>query len=228
MKQPSVHISIHCFENKIKKPIQVINPYTLEENLNLSFKGVDPNGKGFVLSFEEAQTLIRKNPKNQECIKNYLIGKDINQGWTWKGSRMIIDFQDWPLEKAMEYKECFELVKDKVKPVRDNKKEFSSLKKVWWQFANNSLTMREKTKYLNRFIVTSRVGKYRTFTFIKNEFILPSDLIIVIASDSTSLLGILTSKFHILWSLYQSSSLGMAPRYTNTTCFETFPFPIQI
>ena len=37
--------------------------------------------------------------------------------------------------------------------------------------------------------------------------------------------GLLHSRFHELWSLRMGTSLEDRPRYTPTTCFETFPFP---
>jgi hypothetical protein len=40
-----------------------------------------------------------------------------------------------------------------------------------------------------------------------------------------SIFGILHSRFHELWSLRMGTSLEERPRYTPTTCFETFPFP---
>ena len=43
------------------------------------------------------------------------------------------------------------------------------------------------------------------------------------ADDTT--LGLLHSRFHELWSLRMGTSLEDRPRYTPTTCFETFPFP---
>ncbi len=45
-------------------------------------------------------------------------------------------------------------------------------------------------------------------------------------ADDTSF-GILHSRFHELWSLRMCTWLGVGndPRYTPTTCFETFPFP---
>ena len=43
------------------------------------------------------------------------------------------------------------------------------------------------------------------------------------ADDTT--VGILHNRFHELWSLRMGTSLEDRPRYTPTTCFETFPFP---
>jgi hypothetical protein len=50
----------------------------------------------------------------------------------------------------------------------------------------------------------------------------------VIASDDFLMLGILTSQIHQLWVRAQRSTLKSDTRYTNTTCFETFPFPQNI
>ena len=46
------------------------------------------------------------------------------------------------------------------------------------------------------------------------------------ADDTT--FGILHSRFHELWVLRMGASLGSTPRYTPTTTFETFPFPIGL
>ncbi len=55
--------------------------------------------------------------------------------------------------------------------------------------------------------------------------ILPSEANMVIASDDFYILGIINSKIHQIWVKAQSSTLEDRTRYTNTTCFETFPFP---
>ena len=201
----------------------------IKRNSNLSFQGVIPNAKGFILSFEEADEIIKQNPKNKECLKVYMIGRDLNQGWTWSGSRIIIDFQDWSLEKAMEYKECFDIVKEKVKPQRfqttSTTPHAKKGKKYWWKFESMRPQMRQKLKPLKQFIATSRVSKYRLFSMIDNKNILQDCTTVVIASSSFLFMGILSSKIHIVWSKHHSSSLGDTQTYTNTTCFETFPFP---
>ena len=202
----------------------------IKRNSNLSFQGVIPNAKGFVLSFKEAERIIQKNPKNKECLKIFMVGKDLNQGWTWSGSRMIIDFQDWSLEKALEYKECFDIVKNKVKPQRLNTTstgpQVKQIQKFWWQFEAIRPQMRQQLKPLKQFIATSAISKYLLFAIIDNQHIIPGHGIFVFASSSFSFLGILSSKIHIVWAKHQSSKLENRQRYTNTTCFETFPFPL--
>jgi hypothetical protein len=46
----------------------------------------------------------------------------------------------------------------------------------------------------------------------------------VVASDDFCILGVLNSKLHRDWVKAQCSTLEDRIRYTNTTCFETFPF----
>ena len=52
-----------------------------------------------------------------------------------------------------------------------------------------------------------------------------TDATVAIARADDTTFGILHSRFHELWSLRMGTSLEDRPRYTPTTCFETFPFP---
>ncbi len=51
--------------------------------------------------------------------------------------------------------------------------------------------------------------------------------LIVFARDDDYFFGVLHSRAHEVWSLRMGTSLGVGndPRYTPTTCFETFPLP---
>ena len=70
------------------------------------------------------------------------------------------------------------------------------------------------------------VAKHRFFVWMPKVQI-PENLCVVIAKADDTTFGILHSRFHILWSLNLCTFLGVGndPRYTPTTCFETFPFP---
>ena len=57
---------------------------------------------------------------------------------------------------------------------------------------------------------------------------LPSNLVIAIASDDDYTFGVLSSAIHELWARQVGSQLREADSggtYTPTTCFEKFPFP---
>ncbi len=86
--------------------------------------------------------------------------------------------------------------------------------------------MRAALKPLTRYIATPEVAKHRIFVWLPIS-ILPDKKFIVIARDDDATFGILHSRIHELWALAQCTwhGVGNDPRYTPTTCFETFPFP---
>ncbi len=49
--------------------------------------------------------------------------------------------------------------------------------------------------------------------------------LVAIARDDDYTLGVLHSRAHERWALATGTQLETSPRYTPTTCFETFPFP---
>ena len=84
--------------------------------------------------------------------------------------------------------------------------------------------MRQALQDLKRFIVTPTTAKYRLFTWLHAE-VLPDHSLIVIAHDDDYTFGVLHSRLHEVWGLQTGTQLETRPRYTPTTCFETFPFP---
>ncbi len=55
--------------------------------------------------------------------------------------------------------------------------------------------------------------------------VLPDQGLIAIALEDQFWLGVLSSRVHICWALAQGGTLEDRPRYNNSRCFETFPFP---
>ena len=55
--------------------------------------------------------------------------------------------------------------------------------------------------------------------------ILPDEGTFTFARDDDYFFGVLHSRFHRVWALKLGTRLETRPRYTPTTCFETFPFP---
>src|SRR5207245_3844064 len=93
------------------------------------FKGVDVTGLGFLLTPEEATTLIRKNPRNREVLHPFINGDDLNSRPDQSPSRHVIDFSDMPLTRASasagylgpvaaDYPDCLTIVETKVRPQR--------------------------------------------------------------------------------------------------------------
>src|SRR5439155_17858612 len=66
--------------------------------------------------------------------------------------------------------------------------------------------------------------RHRVFVWISPEY-LPSDATVAFARDDDYFFGVLHSRFHEVWALKLGTRLETRPRYTPTTCFETFPLP---
>ena len=82
------------------------NPYRLAANAGQSFIGSYVLGTGFILEPEEAQDLITKDPRNKAVLFPYLNGEDLNSRWDCSASRWVINFHDWPIERARQYPDC--------------------------------------------------------------------------------------------------------------------------
>jgi hypothetical protein len=55
---------------------------------------------GFVVTADEAQTLIDKDLRNQDVLFPYLNGEDLNSRPDQSASRWVINFRDWPLDRS--------------------------------------------------------------------------------------------------------------------------------
>jgi hypothetical protein len=112
-----------------------------------------------------------------------------------------------------------------VKPIRLQNND-RIRRTFWWRFGRNGEQLRASLKPLSRYINTPRVSKHRLFVFQAMPSIPDTATVAITRADDTTF-GVLHSRFHELWSLRMCTWLGVGndPRYTPTTCFETFPFP---
>ena len=196
----------------------------IKENAGVSFQGSQKIG-AFDISGELARQWLKlPNPNNKAnslVLKPSWNGIDITRqprdGW-------IIDFgTSLSEEDAALYEAPFEYVVKNVKPEREtNNRE--GYRKYWWRHGEPRIAMRAALADLPRYIATSAMTKHCIFVMM-NGRILPDKALIIIARSDDTTFGILHSRFHQLWALRLGSSMGNAPRYTPTTCFETFPFP---
>ena len=93
-------------------------PFRLAANAGKSFQGSNVLGMGFVLEPDEAKTLIEKDARNKDVLFPYLNGEDLNSRPDQSPSRWVINFHDWPEERARAYRDVFRIVEEKVKPER--------------------------------------------------------------------------------------------------------------
>ena len=66
--------------------------------------------------------MLRADPRNSDVVLPYLNGEDVNTSPTHSPSRWVINFFDWPEERARDYPLPFEIVESVVKPEHETRK----------------------------------------------------------------------------------------------------------
>jgi len=199
----------------------------LPENKGMMFMGASKKGS-LDVSGEQARAwlTLHGNPNarpNADVLKPLWNAIDVTRR---PRDKWAIDFGTTMSEQdAALYEAPFQYVQDVVKPLR-LKNNDRIVRENWWRFARPRVEMREALSGFSRYIVTSAVAKHRIFIWMQGA-ILPDQALLAVARDDDAAFGILHSRFHELWSLGMCTFLGVGndPRYTPTTCFETFPFP---
>lgn len=210
-----------------------LTPQRLRENANLSFGGMKIYGQGFLFddmdksdecsSLARMREIIAKDPTSASLIKPYMGGEEINDTPTHSPHRFVIDFNDMSLDEAARWPDLLEIVRQKVKPIREKQKR-EARQKYWWQYGERNPGLRKALDGLKRSIVCCQISKYLSFVFVPTT-IMCSHRTVVIADDSYARFAVLQSRVHLEWSYFQGSSMKDDPVYTSSDTFETFPFP---
>ena len=98
------------------------DPVRLGENQGCSFQGSIVLGTGFILSPEERDDLVEKDPKNAERIFPYLGGEAVNTSPTQDFCRYIISFGQMSLEEAAQWPDLLSIVRGKSNQSGRNRK----------------------------------------------------------------------------------------------------------
>ena len=204
--------------------VNLLSCKALNANAGLSFRGIFLNGIGFVVSAEQARSLGLGSIEGIERhIKKYRNGRDITG--RCRGIYVIDLFGLAEREVLGRYPQLYQWVYERVKPERDVNPR-ASRRNNWWIFGEPVSTLRPALKGISRYIATSMTAKHRTFVFLNTD-ILPDQGLVAITTDDAFVLGVLSSRFHVCWSLAAGGRLGVGndPRYNNSVCFDPFPFP---
>lgn len=208
----------------IHADIDLTTAKPLKENENTCFQGSQKIGS-FDITGDLARQWLKLPNLNGESNSNVLKpswnGIDATRrprdGW-------IIDFgTNLTEEEARFYEAPFAYAEKNTKIEREKNKR-KAYQKYWWRHGEPRIAMRAVLANQPRYIATPAMTKHRVFVVI-NSRILPDKQLIVTARYDDTTFGILQSRFHCLWALWVGSTMGNSPRYTPTTCFETFPFP---
>ncbi|HUZ55669.1 MAG TPA: type IIL restriction-modification enzyme MmeI, partial [Streptosporangiaceae bacterium] len=206
------------------------NPYPLAANADQSFIGSYVLGLGFILDPEEARALIDKNPWNTAVLFPYLNGEDLNSRWDCSARRWVINFHDWPIERAREYDEVFAIVHTKVRPERQRTRPDGTyvlrkpLPQRWWQYAEKRPALRRAIADLETVLVIARISRTGKPAFVPSNQV-QNEKTVIFATDRHAMLGLLSSSVHSDWAWAYSATLKADLQYTPSDCFETFSQP---
>ena len=159
----------------------------LQANGGRAFQGPIPRGKGFILHPAEAWLILETDPRYRDVIRPYLVGDDIANGLRQEPSRLIVDFGVMPLEQAEGYPAAMEIIRERVKPQRDNDPVYRN---IWWLLWRPRREMRRALSTLSRFIGGTATGKRILFAWCES-WVLPSNAMNVFAFDDDYAMGVL-------------------------------------
>ncbi|MBS3917204.1 MAG: hypothetical protein KGZ31_05875 [Sulfuritalea sp.] len=190
----------------------------LQANAGLALRGVTLVGAGFVVDAEQKAKL-----DDGALLRAYRNGKDLTDR---PRDILVIDaFGLSEQELRARFPATWQWLFDRVKPERDHNAR-ASYRERWWIFAEPRSEWRTAAASLHRYIVTPMTAKHRLFLF-EPAATLPDQGLVPIATDDAYILGVLSSRVHIAWALKAGGRLGVGndPRYNQSRCFDTFPFP---
>lgn len=200
------------------------SPHVLHENQNRMKMGTIYLGEGFLLSHTEANSLFVRDSRNQDVIVPILGGQELNQDPKQQPARKIIDFQNWPEERAKEYPDAYDILVKRVKLERQKK---NSGGEKWWQFLRRRTPLYNRISKLSHCFVTALTTKYLNFSCAPTDILFTSS-IFVLATDRWDVFAILQSSLHESWARKYSGTLVERLTYSCSGSFETFPFPGDI
>ncbi len=221
------------------------SPVALQKNANRAYQGSIVLGMGFVLDRDTASQMLDADPANSEVIFPYLNGQELNSDPRQEPSRYVINFWDWPEERAKEYALPYQWLMKHVYPERLEKSAQNSYKNImgmWWlhwnarpalyhavgrghHFERHPIAWEPDQPSLSRVLAVTRVSKTLAFSFVSPNWVY-SDATVIFATDRPSIFATLQSNIHAVFAWQHASRLKNDLRYSPTDALEPFPFPV--
>lgn len=213
-----------CINSDLSAGENVASACILTENTEIAFMG-DTKGGSFDIEPEVALRMLKvPNPipeTNAAVLRPWINGSDLTSR---RRAMWIIDFGcDASAAQAASFQAPFAYIKEHVAPIRSTNRRKAYAER-WWIHVEPRPALRAAVAGLQRFLVTTRVAKHRLFDWFTSPT-LPDSATFAFARADDYFFGVLHSSVHELWALRQGTQLEDRPRYTPSTCFETFPLP---
>lgn len=223
------------------------SPERLKANEGLAYQGSIVLGKGFVLSPDDARRMLDADPRNADVIFPYINGDDLNSDPEQRPSRWVINFWDWPEERARDYELPWRRIEERVKPERQRLNERGEfvlrkpLPERWWQFGEKRPGLyhaigrgRHFERHPDgwspsqsqppRVLAITRVSKTLAFSFADSNIVF-SDATVAFSLGRGRDFALLQSNIHAVFAWQHASRLKSDLRYSQTDALEPFAFP---
>jgi len=202
----------------------VVQARPLAANGGLCAVGFKTIGGAFQIAEVEAIGLgLGSVPDLDRHIRPYFSGRDFVDR---SRGLFVIDFFGLEAEAVRNrFPGAYQHLLTKAKPERDQNRN-PMFRATWWIIGHPRPAFRAFSAGLSRYIATVETAKHRVFAFVPAH-VAPDSTLVTFGSDDAAILGILSSRTHVVWALAAGSRLGVGndPRYNKTLCFEKFPFP---
>src|SRR5690606_32024673 len=148
------------------------------------------------------------------------IGQDLNQRPDHSASRWVINFRDWPLDRAETYPDLIRIVRRKVKPEREKQdaEKYPAMVEEWWKFWRMRTELYTAIAGLDHVLAISRVGSVVMPVRVPTGVVF-SEATVVFAVDDFALQAVLSSNIHSCWVVRYTSTLETRIRYVPSDVF---------
>lgn len=221
------------YEKNVKKSVKNINPYLINysnvivQSRSKSISGfpemiigskISDNGN-LLLEANEKEKLVVQFPISEKFIKKYIGAQEFMSNTYRYCIHVEDETQIDEASKIRALKDRFE----KVKAFRLKSKKDATIKK-----ASKPYFFDEDKYQKKEFLLVPQTGsekrEYVPIGYFDSSFV-PSNGTRVIYNVQPWLFGIISSKMHIVWVKAVAGRLKTDMQYSNTLCYNTFPFP---
>jgi hypothetical protein len=222
----------YLYNQEYRQPVKNINPYLINysnvivQSRSKSIAGfpemiigskISDNGNLLLEAFEK-EKMITQFPASEKFLKKYIGAQEFIDS----SHRYCIHVDKNNFKEAIKIKELNERF-EKVKAFRLKSKKDATKKKASTPY------FFDEDKYQNGdFILvpqtSSELRKYIPIGYFDGSYV-PSNGARVIYNSEPWLFGIISSKMHMVWIHATAGRLETRIQYSNTLCYNTFPFP---
>ena len=210
------HINPYLTSTNITAVKPRSTPLSSLPKMGIGNKPVD--GGGFLFTENEKNSFLEIEPKAKPFFKKWFGAQEFNSGvYRW-----CLSLQNVSDEEISNLPQVAGVI-EKVKSFR-----LKSTSKPTIKLASTPRNFHVENFPITNFLiipkVSSSVKDYLPVGLLKKED-LASDLLNVISSEDLFVMGLLSSKVHLIWTTAVSGKFGNGIRYSSKICYNTFPVP---